>query len=110
MIILHLLTCNTPSHQTLLRPAFSRSQVADLDSVEEHVQKLTPCLPAVEGTTVDLQQLFFNLTIDVSTDFLLDRSVGTQGSPAGSEPGRFCEAFDYAESVLQRRTELVGLA
>lgn len=78
--------------------------------MEEHVQKLLACLPAVEGTTVDLQPLFFNLTIDASTDFLLGRSVGTQGSSPGSEPDRFCKAFDYAESVLQRRTELVGLA
>lgn len=109
-MILHLLTCNTPPHQALLRPAFTRAQVSDLDSMEEHVQKLLACLPAAEGTMVDLQPLFFNLTIDISTDFLLGRSVGTQGSPAGSEPDRFCEAFDYAESVLQRRTELVGLA
>jgi cytochrome P450 len=78
--------------------------------MEEHVQKLLACLPAVDGTMVDLQPLFFNLTIDASTDFLLGRSVGTQGSPPGSEPDRFSEAFDYAESVLQRRTELAGLA
>ncbi|KAI0197527.1 putative N-alkane-inducible cytochrome P450 [Astrocystis sublimbata] len=96
--------------RALLRPAFTRSQIGDPGSLEEHVQKLFACLPSVEGTVVDLQPLFFNLTIDSSTDFLLGRSVGTQGSPPGSEPARFSEAFDYAESVLQRRTELAGLA
>jgi len=94
----------------MLRPAFTRAQVSDLDSLEEHVQRLFACLPKVEGTMVDLQPLFFNLTIDSSTDFLLGKSLGTQGSPHGSEPDQFSEAFDYAESVLQRRTELAGLA
>ncbi|KAI1809735.1 putative N-alkane-inducible cytochrome P450 [Poronia punctata] len=96
--------------RAMLRPAFTRAQVSDLDSLEEHVQRLFACFPKVEGTMVDLQPLFFNLTIDSATDFLLGRSLGTQGSPHGSEPDRFSEAFDYAESVLQRRTELAGLA
>lgn len=59
---------------------------------------------------MDLQPLFFNFAIDSTTDFLLGQSVGTQGSPPGSAPHRFSEAFDYAETVLQRRTELAGFA
>ncbi|KAI0543587.1 putative N-alkane-inducible cytochrome P450 [Xylaria curta] len=96
--------------RTMLRPAFTHTQVADLDSLEEHVQNLFASLPAADGTAVDLQPLFFNLTIDSATDFLLGRSVGTQGSPPGSDPALFSEAFEYAEAVLQRRTELAGLA
>ncbi|KAI1733383.1 hypothetical protein F4680DRAFT_464462 [Xylaria scruposa] len=101
---------STQHSRARLRPAFTRMQVADLDSLEEHVQNLFASLPAADGTAVELQPLFFYLTIDSATDFLLGRSVGTQVSPPGSEPALFSKGFGYAEAVLQRRTELAGLA
>lgn len=96
--------------KALIRPGFTRTQVADLGSLETHVQALISCLPTVDGITVDLQPLFFNLTIDSATDFLLGQSVSVQGSAPGSEARQFSEAFDYAEAVLDRRGELGKLA
>lgn len=90
----------------MIRPSFTRTQVADLGSLETHVQALLSCLPTVNGTAVDLQPLFFNFTIDSATDFLLGQSVCCQGSAPGSAGWEFSEAFDYAEEAIDRRNAL----
>jgi len=46
----------------MLRPNFHRSQVGDLDTFETHVQHLIAMIPR-DGSLVDLQDLFFRLTI-----------------------------------------------
>ncbi len=48
--------------RALIRPAFTRTQVADLESFESHVQKLMAKVPK-DGSTVDLAPLFFRLTL-----------------------------------------------
>ena len=49
--------------RALLRPNFARSQIADLRIFEDHVSKMISKIPQ-DGSTVDLQKLFFMLTID----------------------------------------------
>jgi cytochrome P450 len=49
--------------RTLLRPNFVRNQIADLRTFEDHVSKMISKIPR-DGSTVDLQTLFFMLTID----------------------------------------------
>lgn len=62
--------------RSMLRPNFSKDQVADLDMVKRHIQHL---LAAVEpGTTVDLQRLFARFTLDSSTEFLFGQSTNSQ--------------------------------
>ena len=46
--------------RALIRPAFARTQVADLDSFELHVSRLIDLIPK-DGTTIDLQPLFARL-------------------------------------------------
>jgi hypothetical protein len=79
-----------------------------LECVETHVQNLIEKLPE-EGETVDLQRLFFNFTIDNSTEFLLGRSINCQTNPAMAY---FSDAWDHAEACLAGRVrlgKLVGL-
>lgn len=52
--------------RALLRPSFSRSLIGDLDVFEIHVSKLLSKIPR-DGSTVDLQDLFFKLTLDSGT-------------------------------------------
>ncbi|CAN8105598.1 unnamed protein product [Discula destructiva] len=92
--------------RALIRPGFTRAQVSDLSSLETHVQALISCVPNINGTTVDLQPLFFNLTIDNATDFLLGQPVRCQGCPPDSAARRFSDAFDYGLAALHHRTEL----
>jgi hypothetical protein len=66
------------------------------------VQNLIAKLPA-DSKTVDLQRLFFNLTVDNATEFLLGRSIDCQTNPAMTY---FSEAWDHAEGCLTGRLHL----
>ena len=72
--------------RALLRPQFVRDQVSDLDLEEDHVQNLLKVIPIEsDGWTseINLQQMFFRLTIDSATEFLFGQSVGSQLTEAG---------------------------
>lgn len=69
------------------------------------MQALISCLPP-NGTTVDLQPLFYNFTIDSATEFLVGQSVGCQGSGPGSAGWEFSQALDYAEAAIEKRNAL----
>lgn len=62
--------------RAMIRPNFTRAQVADLDTFETHIAHLINRIPR-DGSTVDLQELFFSLTIDSSTEFLFGRSTNS---------------------------------
>ncbi|KAH4016861.1 hypothetical protein HBI81_216230 [Parastagonospora nodorum] len=51
-------------------PASPGAQVSDFEGVETHFYNLVDKLPK-DGETAELQRLFFNFTIDNSTEFLL---------------------------------------
>ncbi|THV45676.1 hypothetical protein BGAL_0462g00080 [Botrytis galanthina] len=84
--------------RAMLRPNFVRSQVADLDVFERHIQKLIKRIPE-NGNTVDLSKLFFMLTIDSATEFLFGESTDTLDETKVDSPGhRYSEAYDYVSS------------
>ena len=58
----------------MLRPNFNRSQVGDLPMFETHVSHLIQAIPK-DGSMLDLQDLFFQLTIDSATEFLFGEST-----------------------------------
>ena len=58
----------------MLRPNFVRSQVGDLDTFETHVNHLIQAIPR-DGSTTDLAELFFRLTMDSATEFLFGEST-----------------------------------
>ncbi|PSN61795.1 cytochrome P450 52A12 [Corynespora cassiicola Philippines] len=88
----------------LLRPNFARSQVADLEAFERHFKLMLKNIPR-DGTTVDLQELFFCLTIDTATEFLFNHSTNSlrmrdQGGK-DNEDTIFSKAFNYAQEDIQ---------
>ncbi|KUJ23048.1 putative cytochrome P450 alkane hydroxylase [Mollisia scopiformis] len=91
--------------RALVRPNFTKSQVADLDTFESHIQRLVTKIPR-DGSTIDLQPLFFQLTLDSATEFLFGESVNSLTSPAGSEQEIFGRCFDYAQGQLGQRSRL----
>lgn len=96
--------------QALVRPNFSKAQIQDLNNFEVHIQKLINQIPR-DGSTVDLQPLFFRLTLDSATEFLFGESVNSILAPSGSEQQIFASAFDYAQSqLLYRRSPVRFLA
>ena len=89
----------------MIRPSFTKAQVADLDALETHVQHFIDDLPR-DGSTVDLQPLFFNLTLDYATEFLFGESVDSllpNSSPANKA---FAQSFDSAQLQVANRSRL----
>lgn len=55
--------------RALARPAFSRNQVADLEILDDHVEKFLQRIPR-DGAVVEIQNLLYLLTMDTATDFM----------------------------------------
>lgn len=86
-----------------MRPQFVRSQISDVTLEERHVQAMMQILDkskAAHGWTelVDIQPLFFRLTIDSATEFLFGESVNSQ---LGLNPNdTFAQDFDKAQKLI----------
>lgn len=86
----------------MLRPQFVRSQVSDISLEERHVQSLMTVLDSkLDRTTgwssiVDLQPLFFRLTLDSATEFLFGESVNSQMRQDG-DAAAFATSFDKSQ-------------
>ncbi|KAE8150736.1 cytochrome P450 [Aspergillus avenaceus] len=93
--------------RSLIRPTFTKVRIADLGMFESHIQDLIaalpPCSPYSGMIEVDLQPLFFRMTLDSATEVLLGRSFHSLRAPAGSPFHRFMEAFDYAQLKVHTR-------
>jgi cytochrome P450 len=63
--------------RALLRPSFARhNMTSHLPFMEAHFEELMKAIPT-DGSTVDLQKLFFGFTMDTATEFLFGHSVNT---------------------------------
>ncbi|RLL96454.1 hypothetical protein CFD26_104923 [Aspergillus turcosus] len=98
--------------RALLRPQFTRDQVADLDLMDGHISRLIDLVPK-DGSTFDIQRLFFLLTIDSATHFLFGESVGSLhagtdtgllGKSAVGNAQGFAQAFNTAQDYLAARS------
>lgn len=106
--------------RALLRPQFARNQVADLDLEERHVSDMLRHMPIKStGWTdeINLQPIFFRLTLDSATEFLFGESVHSQVSalpftatdkdtlrnPTGLDLSEVGKAFDRATHSLGKR-------
>ncbi|KAJ9490202.1 hypothetical protein VN97_g3076 [Penicillium thymicola] len=102
----------------LLRPQFTRDQVADISMLDDHISNLIDLIPK-DRSSFDIQRLFFLLTLDSATHFLFGESVGCMLPPSGkigvlekcavgSAQG-FANAFGTAQDYLAARTRAQGM-
>jgi cytochrome P450 len=91
--------------RSIVRPNFVKSQIVSLGMFEGHIQELIEKIPK-DGSTVDLQKLFFNMTLDSSTEFLFGESIQSQLSFEGSDAEKFSNAFDFAQHQMPGRNRL----
>lgn len=90
----------------LLRPNFVRNQVADLATFERHIQKLIKAIPR-DGSTADLQELFFRLTIDSATEFLFGESTHSLDPRSSSaSAARFASAYNNSQDAVGESARL----
>ena len=95
--------------RALVRPNFSRSQVADLELLETHVSRFLELLPK-DDSDVDLQNAFFSLTMDSATEFLFGKSTNTQ-MPSFRHPlaSDFVEAYSFCVDQMAFEFRTIGL-
>lgn len=96
----------------LIRPNFARDQVADLDTFEEHVNVMIDAIPKDGKTTVDLQELFFGLTIDTATEFLFGESTNVllgRDTPGSRVNLDFAEAWNRSQLEVQENLRSILL-
>ena len=93
----------------MLRPNFVRSQAGDTKSFEPHVQDLIDAIPR-DGSFVDLQDLFFRLTIDSATEFLFGESTNCLKPGLGTvSANQFAAAFTGCQDHIGKSARF-GLA
>ncbi|KAF7176132.1 hypothetical protein CNMCM7691_001608 [Aspergillus felis] len=87
----------------LLRKQYFRVQSRTLQYFHEHVDNTVARLP-LDGV-VDLQPLFFNLTLDIATALLFGRSMYSlkAGIDQDADNRLFAESFDIAQEGLAKR-------
>lgn len=90
--------------RTMMRPAFVRDQVSDLECFGRHTDNFLTLIPR-DGSTFDIQELLLHLTMDSSTDFLLGHSTNllVYASP---EALQFYRDFEYASAEAAVRSRL----
>lgn len=93
--------------RAMLRPQFTREQISQMSTIETHMKKMLTLLQGHETTPVDIQKLFFKLTIDTATEFLFGESVQSlneRGNPKIRNSESFGNAFDKALAYLADRS------
>ena len=89
----------------LLRAPLQHKHYENLDVFEDSVNDLIDILSRQSGL-VDLQPLFFRLTLDITTKFLFGESVHSLKAPKSANEQRFSEAFNTAQAVVPKRFRL----
>ncbi|KAI0125410.1 cytochrome P450 [Xylariales sp. AK1849] len=91
--------------RSLIRPMFIKDRVSDLAIFERWMGSLVSKLEEHSGTGeegVDIMDLFYRMTLDVTTDFLLGASVNSLSDPRNE----FAEAFNEVQSIQMYLTVL----
>ncbi|KFY10203.1 hypothetical protein V491_07770 [Pseudogymnoascus sp. VKM F-3775] len=92
----------------LLRPQFHFKEYADLGIFSDACDNLLDNIPA-SGGVVDLQPLFFRLTLDVTTAFLFGESIESLKLSENTREQTFADAFNIAQEYVAKRFRLLDL-
>jgi len=92
----------------LLRAPLQHKHYENLDVFKQSVDDLVDILSSQSGV-VDLQPLFFRLTLDVSTEFLFGESVKSLKAPKSASEQTFGDAFNTAQAFVAKRFRLPDL-
>ncbi|KAJ5668847.1 hypothetical protein N7462_009917 [Penicillium macrosclerotiorum] len=92
----------------MLQPQFGKQQYNDLEIFQVHITNLLDRI-SEHSDRVDLQSLFFRLTLDTTTEYLFGRSVNSLTEKQGSKDSSFAEDFDIAQNYVVQRFRLLDL-
>jgi cytochrome P450 len=91
-----------------IRPQLVHKQYADLEIFREGIEDLLDNIEESHGV-VDLQELFFRMTLDVTTAFLFGESVRSLRAPESTGEQTFAGAFNTAQSYVIQRYRLLDM-
>ncbi|KAJ5114025.1 hypothetical protein N7456_002559 [Penicillium angulare] len=92
----------------LLQPQFSRQQYNDLSIFKTHTEELLHQISESRGY-VDVQSLFFQLTLDTAMEYFFGKSINSLRERLGSEGSKFAEYFDVSQNYVVQRFRLLDL-
>ena len=78
----------------LIRPMFMRDRISDLEIFDRKTQTMMDLLGS-SGEPVDLMDLFYRMTIDVTTEFLLGQGINSLENPRAE----FVKAFAEVQRI-----------
>lgn len=91
----------------LIRPQLVKNRVADLKIFEKHAERLMTKIGG-HGEVVDIAALFYRFTLDLTTDYLLGKSVDSLDNPQTEFASAFAEV-QKVQSLITRSGELSAL-
>ncbi|KAI0594547.1 cytochrome P450 [Biscogniauxia sp. FL1348] len=80
--------------RALIRPMFVKERVSDLATFGEGTKTLMAKLPP-SGQTVDIMDLLYRMTLDITTDFLLGANVNSLNNPQNEFSKAFKEVQQF---------------
>ncbi|KAG4428262.1 hypothetical protein IFR05_016258 [Cadophora sp. M221] len=92
----------------LLRPQFHVKEYSNLNILKGATDNFFKAIPE-KGGIVDLQPLFYRLTLDVMTEFLFGESVETLKISKSTGGETLSEVFDVALDYIAKRSRLLNL-
>ncbi|KAE8378259.1 cytochrome P450 [Aspergillus bertholletiae] len=98
--------------RVLLKPQFTRDQVADMDILSHHVTRIIEAVPK-NRASFDIQPLCFSFALNSATHFLFGESFESLDpsllhASAAKSVQEFGHAFDLAQDYLFARSRLLG--
>ncbi|KAK7223416.1 hypothetical protein V2G26_011419 [Clonostachys chloroleuca] len=93
------------SARSLLRPALKKERLYGLSNIlERHIQSMLGQISS-QGGSLDLQPLFFSLTMDVATEFFMGYSTNMLNNPDGSAQ-KFVDDYMVCSTEAARKMTL----
>ena len=86
-----------------------QTRTKSFGEIQEEIEKFIVAIKAFRKGTIDLQPLFFRLTLDTTMAVLFGRSLDRIQTQASIDEAAFAKAFDYAQHQLARRGRLGDL-
>lgn len=90
----------------LLRPQFMHTRTESFPAIQEVIEKFITSLKMSTEQVLDLQPLFFRLTMDTTMAVLFGQLQDSSSEQAEAGETAFARAFDHAQHVLAQRGRL----
>ncbi|KAG4441602.1 hypothetical protein IFR05_002886 [Cadophora sp. M221] len=91
--------------RTLMQPMVCKTEIVNLDSLSVHVSNLIDRLPKDEST-VDMQDWFASLGLDMVTEFLFGKSFSLLTSQCSDDAKEFLVAWKTVHPGMGKRTHI----